>query len=110
MTEQSKEEKMEKLREESPQGEQIELTTDEQVYEAMDQAFDYRGNITIEHSDGERVVGYVFDRQQRETLSDSIIRIIPEEDKENVELRYDQVERIQFSGEDPTLRNPYLGD
>lgn len=110
MTEKSKQEEIKKLREQSPQGEDIELNTDEQVFEAMDQAFDYRGNITIEYSEGKQIVGYVFDRLEGETLRDSVIRIIPEEDNENIELRYDQIERIQFSGEDPTLKNPYLGD
>src|SRR5271168_3650480 len=53
------------------------LATDEEVREALEKAFDYRGDITITRKDGTRVQGYLFDRRTGPTLSSSYIRIIP---------------------------------
>ena len=45
------------------QGWVAELATEEETFEALEKAFDYRGDITITRKDGSIVEGYVFDRQ-----------------------------------------------
>ncbi len=53
------------------------LATDDEIREALEKAFDYRGDITITLKDGNRVEGYIYDRRPGRTLADSFVRIIP---------------------------------
>src|SRR5271167_1223888 len=57
------------------------LATDSEIREALEKAFDYRGDITITRKDGSQVEGYLFDRRSGATLADSFIRIIPANQK-----------------------------
>lgn len=50
---------------------------------ALEQAFDYRGDVTITLKSGETVVGYVFDRRPGKSLADSFVRILPEDSPKN---------------------------
>ena len=45
-----------------------ELASENEVREALEKAFDYRGDITITRKDGTQVEGYLFDRRQGKTL------------------------------------------
>src|SRR5579884_1787710 len=53
------------------------MASDAEVREALEKAFDYRGDITITRKDGSAVQGYVFDRSNAATLADSYVRVIP---------------------------------
>ena len=39
-----------------------ELAGEEEVRQALEKAFDYRGDVTITRKDGSKVEGYIFDR------------------------------------------------
>ena len=54
------------------------LAGDAEVREALEKAFDYRGDITITRKDGSKVEGYLFDRRSGASLTDSFVRIIPQ--------------------------------
>ncbi len=54
-----------------------ELATEAEIREALEKAFDYRGDITITRKDGSPIEGYLFDRRSGSSLSDSFVRIIP---------------------------------
>ena len=41
------------------------LASDAEIREALEKAFDYRGDITITRKDGSQIVGYLFDRRDR---------------------------------------------
>jgi hypothetical protein len=56
-----------------------ELANEAELREALEQAFDYRGDVTITRKDGSRVEGYIFDRRSGPTLAESFVRIIPNE-------------------------------
>ena len=47
-----------------------ELAGEEEIRQALEKAFDYRGDITITRKDGSKVEGYVFDRRQGKTLAE----------------------------------------
>ena len=53
-----------------------ELANEAELREALEQAFDYRGDVTITRKDGSRVEGYIFDRRSGPTLAESFVRII----------------------------------
>ena len=83
------------------------LATDDEIREALEKAFDYRGDITVTRKDGSSVEGYLYDRYNATTLAQSVIRIIPTPAKgasstatERVNIAYSDVAALKFSGRD----------
>jgi hypothetical protein len=77
------------------------LASDAEIREALEKAFDYRGDITITKKDGSQVVGYLFDRQRGASLEASFVRVIPSNDaKTKVSIAYSEIAAIAFSGRD----------
>jgi hypothetical protein len=77
-----------------------ELATAAEVREALEKAFDYRGDITVTRKDGSKIEGYLFDRRTGTTLADSYIRIIPAKEKTRLTIAYGDVAALAFSGRD----------
>jgi hypothetical protein len=77
-----------------------ELASATEVREALEKAFDYRGDITVTRKDGSKVEGYLFDRRNGATLADSYIRIIPAKEKTKVTIAYGEIAALAFSGRD----------
>lgn len=67
---------------------------------ALEQAFDYRGDVTLELVGGERVVGYIFDRRVGATLASSSVRLLCEGSDEKVTVTFDRIARLEISGRD----------
>jgi hypothetical protein len=76
------------------------LASDAEIREALEKAFDYRGDITITKKDGSQVVGYLFDRRRGDSLTDSFVRVIPSNEKTRVNIAYSEIAAIAFSGRD----------
>jgi hypothetical protein len=77
-----------------------ELAGEDEVREALEKAFDYRGDITLTRKDGSRVQGYLFDRRTGATLADSFVRIIPVNEKTRVNVAYSEIAALAFTGRD----------
>jgi hypothetical protein len=77
-----------------------ELASEAEIREALEKAFDYRGDITITRKDGSKVEGYLFDRRSGSSLADSFVRIIPSTEKTKVNVAYADIAAIAFSGRD----------
>jgi hypothetical protein len=77
-----------------------ELATDAEVCEALEKAFDYRGDITITRKDSTQVQGYLFDRRTGPTLAESFIRMIPSNQATKLNIAYSDIAAIAFSGRD----------
>jgi hypothetical protein len=77
-----------------------ELATDAEVREALEKAFDYRGDITITRKDSSQVQGYLFDRRTGPTLGESFIRIIPANQATKLNIAYSDIAAIAFTGRD----------
>ena len=76
------------------------LATEAEIREALEKAFDYRGDITVTLKDGSRVEGYLFDRRQGQTLAQSFIRIIPLDNQGKVNVAYSDIAALAFTGRD----------
>ena len=76
------------------------LATDDEIREAFEKAFDYRGDITITRKDGSVVEGYVFDRRSGKSLADSFVRVIPSKDRTKLNISYADIAALNFSGRD----------
>jgi hypothetical protein len=76
------------------------LANDAEVREALEKAFDYRGDITVTCKDGSQVVGYLFDRRSGTSLADSFVRIIPANAQAKVNIAYSDIAALAFTGRD----------
>jgi hypothetical protein len=76
------------------------LATDAEIREALEKAFDYRGDVTITRKDGSQIVGYLFDRRSGSSLTDSFVRIIPSNAPAKVNVAYSDIAALAFTGRD----------
>jgi hypothetical protein len=77
-----------------------ELASEADIREALEKAFDYRGDVTVTRKDGSKVEGYLFDRRAGATLADSYLRIIPMKEVTKVSVAYSDVAGLVFTGRD----------
>jgi hypothetical protein len=77
-----------------------ELATEAELRDALEKAFDYRGDVTIVRKDGTRVEGYVFDRRNGPTLADSVVRLIPQNSTDKISISYANIAALAFTGRD----------
>ena len=81
-----------------------EMASDAEVREALEKAFDYRGDITVTRRDGTTVEGYLYDRRNEPTLEASLIRVIPTPKPgvpvERQMISYADIAAVNFSGRD----------
>jgi hypothetical protein len=76
------------------------LATDAEVREALEKAFDYRGDITITRKDGSQVEGYLFDRRTGSTLENSLVRVMPSNGSPKLNIAYSDIAALAFTGRD----------
>jgi hypothetical protein len=77
-----------------------ELANENELREALEKAFDYRGDVTITRRDGTKLEGYVFDRTSGKTLETSFVRVLPKDSNQRVKLSYAEIAALAFSGRD----------
>ncbi len=77
------------------------LQSEEAVREALEKAFDYRGDVRITRKDGTVVDGYLYDRRTGQTLADSLVRLLPADGSPRVNVPYSDVAALKFSDRDP---------
>jgi hypothetical protein len=76
------------------------LASDEELSQALEKAFDYRGDITITRKDGSKIEGYLFDRRTAKTLKDSVVRLYPKNSNEKIAISYADIAALAFTGRD----------
>lgn len=82
----------------SPEGRVFQPASFAEIAEAVELAFDYRGDITVSLKSGEFLSGYLFNRQV--SGSDSYLEVFPSDSSDARNIRYDQIAAIAFTGED----------
>ena len=80
------------------EGTVAEMASDEHRRKAIDLAFDYRGDVTIETQDGRSIEGYIFDRAHE--AKTPYIRVLPSDGSGRIKLEQSDIARITFSGKD----------
>jgi hypothetical protein len=75
-------------------------SSEEELREGLEKAFDYRGDVTITRKDGSTVEGYIFDRRAAATLSESLIRLFPKGEPVKVSIPYSEIASLAFTGRD----------
>jgi hypothetical protein len=77
-----------------------ELASESELRDALEKAFDYRGDVTITRKDGSEVEGYIFDRRNHATLAESVVRLIPQGSSQKISIPYSDIAALAFSGRD----------
>jgi hypothetical protein len=76
------------------------LAGDDEVRDALEKAFDYRGDVSITLKSGEKVEGYIFDRRSGKSLADSAVRLYPKSGNEKLSISYADIAALAFTGKD----------
>jgi hypothetical protein len=77
------------------------LSTDVEIREALEKAFDYRGDLTITLKSGQKVEGYLFDRKIKgPALAECFVRLLLKDGGEKVSVAYSDVAALAFTGRD----------
>ena len=74
-----------------------ELTTDAELRSALEEAFEYRGDVTITRKDGAKVEGYIFDRSSGDSLATSFVRVLPKDSNNRVKISYAEISALAFT-------------
>ena len=92
---------------ESLQGQSASLTNEAEIRQAVEQSFDYRGDVTLTLKSGETLEGYVFDRRPGLSLETSFLRLVssasapsPADAATRRQVAYSELAAINFSGRD----------
>lgn len=77
------------------------LASDAEVREALEKAFDYRGDVTLTLHSGEVVEGYIYDRRAGSSLTDSLVRVMPSKGATGRRsIPYADIAALGFTGRD----------
>lgn len=82
------------------QGQVFQAASPEELRDALEKAFDYRGDVTVTLKDGSSVEGYIFDRQSGPTLATSKIRMFPKNDAVKRTIVWQDIAGLAFTGRD----------
>jgi len=77
-----------------------ELADETELREALEKAFDYRGDVTITRKDGGTIEGYIFDRVSGRALSSSFVRVLPKNGTGRMKIPYSEIAALAFTGRD----------
>jgi hypothetical protein len=77
-----------------------ELASEAEICDALEKAFDYRGDISITRKDGSQVQGYLYDRRTGKTLADSVVRLMPSNGEARMNIAYSDIAGLAFTGRD----------
>ncbi|MFZ0744346.1 MAG: hypothetical protein WAM85_08060 [Terracidiphilus sp.] len=76
------------------------LASDEDLRQALERAFDYRGDVGLTLKNGERIEAFIFNRHTGATLVDSYVQYFTPSAPEKRKVSYAEIARLEFSGKD----------
>ena len=76
------------------------LADEDEIRQALEKAFDYRGDVTLTLKDGRVVQGYIFDRRPGTTLQTSAVRVMPSNERTKISIGYSEIAALAFTGRD----------
>jgi hypothetical protein len=77
-----------------------ELASEGELCEALEKAFDYRGDVTLTLKSGERIEAYIFNRQTGPTLAESYVQYFTPTANDKRKVSYAEIARLEFTGKD----------
>ena len=77
-----------------------ELASDEDVRQALEKAFDYRGDVSLTLKNGEVIEAYIFNRFTGNSLAESWVQYFTPKALDKRKVSYAEIARVEFSGKD----------
>jgi len=76
------------------------LASDGDLKDALEKAFDYRGDVTLTLKSGEKIEAYIFNRSTGATLAESWVQYFAPNSSEKKKITYADIARLEFTGKD----------
>ncbi len=76
------------------------VASEDELRQALEKAFDYRGDVTLTLKSGERFEAYIFNRFTGPTLAGSWVQYFTPSAPDKRKVSYAQIARLEFSGKD----------
>ena len=73
--------------------------------EAIERAFDYRGDVTIVRRDGSEIVGYLFNREAE--AARPFVQVFEQRGGDALTVPYADIRTVRFTGRDTAAGNSY---
>ena len=83
------------------------LASVSEIHEALEKAFDYRGDVTITRKNTAEIAGYLFDRRIGPTLETSVVRLMLATSNDRPAIPYSEIAAIAFTGRDTAAGKSY---
>jgi len=77
-----------------------ELAGEEDLRNALEKAFDYRGDVTMTLKSGERIEAFIFNRRTGQSMADSYVQYFAPNAPGKLKVSYADIARLEFSGKD----------
>ena len=77
-----------------------ELASEDDLKNALEKAFDYRGDVSITLKSGEKIEAFIFNRTTGATLAQSWVQYFAPNAPDKKKLSYAEIARLEFSGKD----------
>ncbi len=76
------------------------LASEDDIKNALEKAFDYRGDVTLTLKSGEHIEAFIFNRTTGATLADSYLQYFTPSATDKRKVSYADIARLEFSGKD----------
>ncbi len=76
------------------------LSSEEDLRQALGKALDYRGDITLTLKNGERIEAFIFNSKTGPTLAESFLQYYTPSSNEKRKVSYFDIARVEFTGKD----------
>jgi hypothetical protein len=77
-----------------------ELATEAELRDALEKAFDYRGDVSITTKAGKKIEAFIFNRHTGASLANSWVQYFEPNVNGKQKLAYSEIARLEFSGKD----------
>ncbi|MCM2303909.1 MAG: hypothetical protein NDJ72_04355 [Elusimicrobia bacterium] len=76
------------------------MTLSNDVARQIDEAFDFRGHVTVSFVDGRTLEGYLFNRELAPMKGEAYIEVIPKDSDERLRFPAASVKSVAITGKD----------
>jgi hypothetical protein len=76
------------------------MTLSPETAKQIDEAFDFRGHVTVTFTDGKRLEGYLFNRELAPMKGEAYIEMLPKDSDERLRFLAASVRSVAISGKD----------
>ena len=84
-----------------------ELASESDLRSALEEAFEYRGDVTVTRKDGTKIEGYIFDRCNGSIARDIFCPVLPRDTNDRCRVSYAEIAALAFSGRDSAAGKSY---